>query len=250
MQTKGWVKLWRDQFQHWVSERKPWCDGYAWSYLYARANYKAGIVNFRNQYVPVERGQFLTSMLKLSKTFGWTWRRTRSFLENLQNEEMLLFGFSVKSHITQHNTQHNRFLVITILNYERYQSSPDEDSTTDVTTDRGTAAQQAHTNKKYIRNKEVYSCPHEKIVETYHSVLPELPPVKVWSEERKRDLRARWVEEAKRQDLDWWKRYFEYVRESSFLMGNGKEKWQPNLEWLLKKKNLINVIEGKYHEKS
>lgn len=174
--NKGWVKLWRDQFQHWVSERKPWCDGYAWSYLYARANYKDGTVNFRNQYIPIKRGQFVTSILKLSKTFGWTWRRTRSFLENLQSEEMLIFkfniklnrkttklkeeyevpSFNVKSHIEQHNRQHNRFLIITILNYERFQSSPDEDSTTDMTTDMTTGAQQAHTNKNLYKKKKIY----------------------------------------------------------------------------------------------
>ena len=27
--NKGWVKLWREQFGHEISDRKPWCDGYA-----------------------------------------------------------------------------------------------------------------------------------------------------------------------------------------------------------------------------
>ena len=67
MKNKGWVKLWRDQFNNWVSERKPWCDGYAWSYLYAQANHKGGTVNFRNEYIPIERGEFLTSKLQLQK---------------------------------------------------------------------------------------------------------------------------------------------------------------------------------------
>lgn len=92
------------------------------------------------------------------------------------------------------------------------------------------------------------TCPHPDILELYHKILPELPPVKVWSEERQKHLRARWKEEPKRRDLEWWRKYFEYVRESSFLMGNGNKKWQPNLEWLVKKSNLINVIEGKYHQ--
>jgi len=68
-------------------------------------------------------------------------------------------------------------------------------------------------------------------------------------EERQKHLRARWKEDPKRQNLDWWKRYFAYVRESPFLMGNGNKKWKPNLEWLVKKSNLINVIEEKYHGK-
>jgi hypothetical protein len=236
--NKGWVKLWREQFSHEISDRKPWCDGYAWSNLYARANYKAGVVNFRNQYIPVERGQFITSVLKLHERFGWSRRRVNSFLTSLESRGMCDIRRS------------NRFIVITICNYEKFQSTEDANETTDETTDVTTDAQQMHTNKKYKERKEVFPCPHQTIVDIYHTVLPELHPVKVWSEERKKDLRARWVEEAKRQDLDWWKRYFEYVRESSFLMGNEKEKWQPNLEWLVKKKNLINVIEGLYHKKS
>ena len=155
MQSKGWVKLWREQFTHEVSERKPWCDGYAWSYLYSQANYKPGIANFRNQYIPVERGQFITSLLKLSQTFGWTWRRTRSFLNNLQNDEMLILKFSPKSHNEQHNKQHNRFLTITICNYEKYQGTDEEDDTTDRTTDRRTAAQQSHTIKEVKEVKNI-----------------------------------------------------------------------------------------------
>lgn len=155
MQNKGWVKLWREQFTHEVSGRKPWCDGYAWSYLYSQANYKPGIANFRNQYIPVERGQFITSLLKLSQTFGWTWRRTRSFLNNLQNDEMLILKFSLKSHNEQHNEQHNRFLIITICNYEKYQGMEEENNTTDRITDRPTAAQQSHTIKEVKEVKNI-----------------------------------------------------------------------------------------------
>jgi hypothetical protein len=70
-------------------------------------------------------------------------------------EEYELQRFSPKSHNESHNEQHNRFLTITILNYERFQSSADEDSTTDVTTDTPTGTQQSHTNKKYKEVKNI-----------------------------------------------------------------------------------------------
>lgn len=162
MQSKGWVKLWREQFTHEVSERKPWCDGYAWSYLYSQANYKSGIANFRNQYIPIERGQFITSLLKLSQTFGWTWRRTRSFLNNLQNDGMLILKFSLKSHNEQHNEQHNRFLTVTICNYEKYQGTEEESDTTERTTDRPTGAQQEHTIKEVKKLKNNTGRPKEE----------------------------------------------------------------------------------------
>ena len=140
--NKGWVKLWREQFQHWISERKPWCDGYAWSYLYAQANHKAGVVNFRNQYIPIERGQFITSKLKLQEIFGWSWRRTNSFLTALETQAMCAIRVS------------NRFIMITICNYEKYQSNEDENGRTDGIPDGRTGDEQAHTNKNDKNEKK------------------------------------------------------------------------------------------------
>jgi hypothetical protein len=101
--------------------------------------------------------------------------------------------------------------------------------------------------KKTSLSPSRLTCPQTEIVDLYHKTLPELPVVKHWTEERRKNLQARWIEEVKRQSLDWWKNYFEYIRESPFLMGNGNKKWTPNLEWFVKKTNLVNVIEGKYH---
>jgi hypothetical protein len=90
-------------------------------------------------------------------------------------------------------------------------------------------------------------CPHKEIVGLYHEILPELPMVKVWTDERKKALKARWKEKKDRQNLDWWKGFFDHVRGSSFLMGDNGKKWQANLEWLVQKSNLLKVIEGNFH---
>ena len=113
MENKGWVKLWRNQFSSWIS-KKPFCDGYAWCYLYQKANHKAGMVNFRNEYIKVERGQLLTSKLQLQEIFGWTYRHVENFLKALENDEMI------------RNRTTNRYIVITILNYDKYQSKEDK----------------------------------------------------------------------------------------------------------------------------
>lgn len=139
--NKGWVKLWRDQFTHEISDRKPWCDGYAWSYIYSRANFKPGIVNFRNQYIPIERGQFITSVLKLADLFGWSRRRVNSFLTSLEIRGMCIIR------------RNNRFIVIAVCNYEKYQSTENENDTADVTPDVSTDAQQMHTNKNVKKEK-------------------------------------------------------------------------------------------------
>jgi phage replication O-like protein O len=90
-------------------------------------------------------------------------------------------------------------------------------------------------------------CPHQEIISLYHQILPEFSQVKAWTEERKKTLRARWRENKKYQDIGWWEGFFKHVRTSPFLMGENDRKWQPNLEWLIKKSNFVNVIEGKYH---
>lgn len=89
-------------------------------------------------------------------------------------------------------------------------------------------------------------CPHKEIISLYHECLPELARVKEWNDTRKKLLRKRWKDDPKRQNLEWWKGYFEYVKESPFLMGDKKE-FQADLEWLIKPNNFAKVIEGKYH---
>ena len=96
------------------------------------------------------------------------------------------------------------------------------------------------------------ACPHQQIIEIYHEVLPELNQVKVWNEARRKMLQKRWREDSKRQRLDWWRGYFEFVRECPLLMGNHESKshegWAADLEWLVRPNNFAKVIEGKYQE--
>lgn len=97
-------------------------------------------------------------------------------------------------------------------------------------------------------------CPQAEIVALYHECLPELTHHKTWDGARADNLRARWRSDPKRQTLDYWRRFFEHVRESDFLMGrtNGTGDRPPfaaDLEWLVKASNFSKVIEGKYHNR-
>lgn len=93
-------------------------------------------------------------------------------------------------------------------------------------------------------------CPHMRIIELFHEVLPELPAVCAWNETRQRKLGARWKERAEQQDLAWWKSFFEAVREMPWLMGqrNGRDgrPFKCTLEWLVSPTNFAKVIEGFY----
>ncbi len=107
---------------------------------------------------------------------------------------------------------------------------------------------------KSIRKKP---CPYEKIVDLYHEILPELPEVKVINAKRQSQLKARWQQAVGRKgqvrcdDLDFWHRFFNYVRTCPFLMGKAapsgnRPVFFADLEWLTNATNFAKVIEGKY----
>ena len=88
------------------------------------------------------------------------------------------------------------------------------------------------------------TCPHQEIINLYHQTLPMCSPVRVWNKTRQKHLRQRWSENSKHQTLDWWKNYFEYVKQSEFLIGkvtgrNGSPPFVVNLEWLVRPNNFV-----------
>lgn len=96
------------------------------------------------------------------------------------------------------------------------------------------------------------NCPHEKIVELFHEILTMCPRVKQWTDARKRALQQRWRENTKHQSLDFWRKFFEHIKESQFLTGrvhgrDGKLPFLATLEWLIRANNFVKVIEGNYH---
>ncbi len=102
------------------------------------------------------------------------------------------------------------------------------------------------------------SCPHEQIRSLYAEILPELPAVKVWSTRRQTALKTRWSEMAKdkgwtnaEQGLAWFRKFFETVAASDFLMGRGQrgagyEGWRCDFDKLMEPSKFVGVIEGKY----
>ncbi len=96
-------------------------------------------------------------------------------------------------------------------------------------------------------------CPHADIIELYHEILPANPRIKAWTGARQSNLRTRWREDAKRQSLDYWGRFFRHVAGSPFLTGqkvgpDGRP-FLPGLDWLVKPDNFAKVIESRYHDK-
>lgn len=97
-------------------------------------------------------------------------------------------------------------------------------------------------------------CPYQQIVDLYHEMLPMMPQVKKLTEKRRRQIKARWLESPKWQNLETWRIFFSRVSESSFLTGNsppGYGRSVPflaDLEWLTKESNFVKVCEAKYED--
>jgi hypothetical protein len=89
--------------------------------------------------------------------------------------------------------------------------------------------------------------PYAEIVSLFNEILPELPEVRFLSEPRKKALKSRWLTHEKTQSLDWWRVYFEDIKQSDFLMGRRKNSnWQCDFDWILKQTNFVKIREGNY----
>lgn len=90
-------------------------------------------------------------------------------------------------------------------------------------------------------------CPHQEIIAIYHEVLPQCPQIRDWTPARATQLRARWNEDPRRQNLEYWRRFFEYVKGCDFLVGrSGKTPFFADLEWMTKSGNFTKIREEKY----
>ena len=96
------------------------------------------------------------------------------------------------------------------------------------------------------RESKIPPCPHEKIIDLYHEILPELQSVnkKMWNDsKRAKDLTARWKQNEEFRKSQFWKWYFKSLRSSAFHMGDNNRGWKADLGWLLKKENFIKLVE-------
>ncbi len=137
MAHRGYIKLYRRLQNNplWLSE--PFTRGQAWIDLIMLANHTDGYIRKRGIRIEIKRGQIGHSELSLAERWKWSRGKVRRFLSELSQKTV--------QQIVQQKTKLTS--VITIVNYDMYQS----DSTTDGTTSSTTDGQQ--TDIKRYRNK-------------------------------------------------------------------------------------------------
>lgn len=96
--------------------------------------------------------------------------------------------------------------------------------------------------------KRKTDCPHRDIIALYHEMLPQCPEIRDWTTARQSALRALWNESPDRQNLDYWRRLFDYIaNDNDFLTSRaGKTPFFANLEWIMQAKNFAKIRERHY----
>lgn len=98
-------------------------------------------------------------------------------------------------------------------------------------------------------NSPTESVPVQQIVELFNNKFPELPKVRQLTDKRKTAIKRRWVENKDMQRLERWGEFFDYIRNSDFLMGRTEKPWHGFcFDWLFTPSNFVKIREGNYHK--
>src|SRR5690606_18123909 len=108
---QGWIRLHRKIQDHWLyKEKRKFSRFEAWIDLLMMANHKDNKFLLGNELIEVNRGQLVTSELKLMERWSWGKSKLRDFLKLLEEDGMIVRKSDRKK------------TVITICNYNEYQS--------------------------------------------------------------------------------------------------------------------------------
>ena len=136
----GWIKIHR-KIMDWE-----WYDNQAmvqiWVHLLLEANYEPK----KWHGITIERGQLVTTLDYLSSTTGLSVQQTRTCLDRLASSQQ----------ITRKST--NKYTIITICNYDSYQSIEDAEQQTNnnqITNEQQTNNKQITTTKEYKEREEI-----------------------------------------------------------------------------------------------
>lgn len=139
MSEAGFVKAYRTRFNHELFRNEKWCRGFAWDWMVAEAAWKEHRVSINGKTVTLRRGQFTSSFRYMAERFDWSKSSVERFINRLKTDAMI--GTATET----------GQLVISICNYEKYQSM-DSDGGTAFGTASGTGA--GHQRDKIEEGKE------------------------------------------------------------------------------------------------
>lgn len=141
----GWIKLYRSSFDNKLYFSEPFTRWQAWCDLLLLANHKEGFYFVRNIPVKVPRGSTAYSIEELAKRWKWSRGKCERFVQFLESQEVKQI-VRQKSRITT---------LISILNYECYQTDSNTGQTDINKTNGHQTIKQTDTNKNVKKENKV-----------------------------------------------------------------------------------------------
>lgn len=100
-------------------------------------------------------------------------------------------------------------------------------------------------------------CPQNAMLALYHEVLPELPRIRTLRKPLQEQVRTRWREKydegkfsTTAEGIEYFRGFFKYVKNCSFLMGKNKTGWTCDYRWIMKADHFDRITEGKYEDRA
>lgn len=208
-------------------------------HILLRANWKPG----RFQGVEVPRGSFVASQQNLALETGLTVKNVRTALKHLENTGEVAVN------------RHPKFSVITIKNYDKYQSGGSQVAVEGqsggsqvATIEEGKKEKREEYNKspKGDYESNTPDSIYATIRELYNSVCGSYPRLVKMSDARKKAISARLKTG---YTLDDFQTLFEKAEASDFLKGANKRNWSATFDWLICDSNMAKVLDGNYDAK-
>jgi hypothetical protein len=227
--NSGFIYLHRKLKDHWIWKNPFYFQWFV--YFLFRANFKANKVLIGSDLIDVKKGEFITSIEKLSKDLnGATSQKVRTFLKLLEKDKMII------------KKSTSKLTKIYICNYDSYQTNQQANNK-QITNQQQTNNKPTTTENKdkesKIKNNNIN---YIEIKDIFNSVCFKLPKIKKITQVRKKAIDNR-VKEYSLIDIG---NVFKLVAESDFLNGKNKNNWIASFDWILKPANFIKILEGNY----
>ena len=140
--SNGWIKLHRKILDCFIWQDKPYDKARAWIDLLLIAMHHDKKMLIDDEVVMIQRGSFMTSIVKLADRWGWSRNKVVRYLDMLESEHML-------------NTKRTpKGTLVTIVKYDNYQLSDMSCESTNESTNGATDESADESQNKNIKNEK------------------------------------------------------------------------------------------------
>jgi len=233
----GWIRIHRQINEHWLwkdpRKLKWWLD------ILLEVNYKENKVNIGYNLIECKRGQSIKSLKSWADRWGISKDSARHFLHLLEKDNMIML-------------ENLKFTTrLTVCNYDKYNEPTHEEQTESKrrTNGKQTEADPNKKEKKEKNGKNRKKSQGEKdeiyieIIENYKNNCPNMPEIKLLTDQRKKTINAR----LKEHGIEMINQILEIAGRSDFLNGKNDKRWKANFDWLMKPLNFVKIMEGNYN---